>query len=67
MATPAASAASGLVSIERNRVRDATGSLSSRLATPASICSAACPGAALTSGTEAASITRRNSSFLEPK
>jgi hypothetical protein len=63
----AALAASGLVSIERKRASDATGSLASRLASPARICSVAGPGAPLISGTGAASITRRNSSCLDPK
>ena len=60
-------AASGLVSIERKRASDATGALTSRSATPARICSAASAGVPLTSGTGAASITRRYSSCLEPK
>jgi hypothetical protein len=67
MASSAALAASALVSIERNMVSDATGSLASRLASPARICSVACPGAPLTLGTGTASITRRNSSCLDPK
>jgi len=36
-------------------VSDATGSLASRLASPARICAVACPGAPLTSGTGTAS------------
>jgi hypothetical protein len=42
MVSSAALAASGLVSIERNMVSDATGSLASRLPSPARICSVAC-------------------------
>src|ERR1700749_1707746 len=49
----AALAASGLVRIERRRVSDAAGSLSSRLASAARICSAACPGGPLISRTGA--------------
>src|SRR5215471_7687217 len=62
----AAVAASGWVSIERKRASDAAGSLASRPASPARICSAASAGVPLTSGTGAASITRRYSSCLDP-
>ena len=63
----AALAASGLVSIERNRASDATGALASRSASPARICSAASAGVPPISGTGAASITRRYSCCLDPK
>jgi hypothetical protein len=46
---------------------DATGAPASRSATPARICSAASAGVPLSSGTGAASITRRYSSCLDPK
>jgi hypothetical protein len=46
MAALAALAASGLVSIDRRRVGDAVGSLASRSASVARICSAACRGPA---------------------
>ena len=62
----AALAASGLVSIERKRASDATGSLASRSASPVRICSVASAGVPLTSGTGAASITRRYNSCLDP-
>jgi hypothetical protein len=63
----AALAASGLVSIERRRASEAADALASRSASPARICSAASAGVPLTSGTGAASITRRYSSCLDPK
>jgi hypothetical protein len=67
MPTLAALAASGLVSIERSRASDATGSSTSRVASEARSCSVASAGVPLTSGTGAASITRRYSSCLDPK
>ena len=59
--------ASGLVSIERKTASEAVGSLASRPASVARICSAACSGGPLTPGKGAASITRRKSSCLDPK